>query len=289
MKKIGILIISLFATISMTDVSAQTNAFYVNNNNVSMTEEQYDYLLNFYTNDNIAEMTQSKFDKEFNNQLVLKKTDNKYIKTITNIDENGQSSSTDIEITKEEYDNPITTYATCTEGVSVDCWDTSYKRLTLTAWVGTGSESDSMRIVILNSWKTMPSVRSYDVIGVRYVNYTPSTAWGDQSTISENNGRRSVSYSYNGSNMNIKSNGIGISQNLIDDASIYYLENRIVIEGKTTSSTLGIYGSYQHAKKTVTLAQSKNYNFGNGLGGVFSFNSGIGSNYDGMQGVKFVY
>lgn len=287
MKKIGILILALLV-VPFTTVSAESNSFYVNDNNISMTEKQYNYLLNFYSPTYVTTMSQSIFDQEMNKNLVLESVDQKYIKTITHRGLNGEIISNDYEITKDEYENPITTHANCEIGTAIDCWDTNYKKLALYIWRDE-DDSTSMRIVLQNYWKVMPAVRSYDVIGVRYNNFVASNAWGDQYVYITSSGYTDIQYSYGGSNMNIKSNGIGISQNIVNNSDLYDLSNRLCIDGHTTSSSLGIYGSYQHATSDVTLDQSKNYTFGNGLGGVFVFNSGIGSKYDNTRGVSYVY
>ncbi len=287
MKKIGILILTLLV-VPFTTVSAESNSFYVNNNNISMTEEQYNYLLNFYSPTYITTMSQSRFDQEINKNLVLESVDQKYIKTITHKGLNGEIISNDYEITEEEYENPITTYATCESATAIDCWETNYKKLELFVWIDS-DDSTSVRIVLINRWKVMPTVRSYDVIGVRYNNYTAYDAWGEQNVYITSSGYTGIQYAYGVENMSIQSNGIGISQNIVNNYDLYDLSNRLCIDGHTTSSSLGIYGSYQHATSDVTLGQSKNYTFGNGLGGVFSFNAGIGSKYDNTRGVSYVY
>lgn len=236
-------------------------------------------------------MSQDKFNTEMNKKFTQTAVTQKYIKTITYVDSNGNATTNDYEVSKQEYNNPIISRANnCTEDFAVGCWETTYKKLYMIIWgLGSNNVVEEERIVLMNEWKIMPSVRSYDVIGVRYYNWQATTAWGDQTAYSYDEGVNTTEYSYNGSNMNIQSNGVGISQNLYDYSSLYGLTNRIVVEGKVLSDHIGRYGSYQHATQTVTLAQSKNYTFGNGMGEVFLFNSGIGSYYDNMQGVSNAY
>lgn len=48
-----------------------------------------------------------------------------------------------------------------------------------------------------------------------------------------------------------------------------------------------IYGSYQHAAKSATLAESRKYTFSPyGKGGVFDFESSVSDKYDAMGGVE---
>lgn len=288
MKKIIMIILLCGLFISCISVNASEVVHVTNLNGTKMTEEQYQYLSNFYTEKTIMNMTQDKFNNEMKKNFTPVEETKKYIKTVTYIDSKGTPTSNDYEVTEQEYNNPIIPRANnCVEDNAVECWETTYKKLYMTIW-GWGSNNivEEERIILINEWKIMPAVRSYDVIGVRYYNWQPTTAWGDQTAFSYDEGVNTTEYSYNGSNMNIQSNGIGISQNLYDYSSLYGLSNRLVVEGKVLSDHIGRYGSYQHATRDVTLAQSKNYTFGNGMGEVFLFNLGIGSYYDNMQGVS---
>ena len=76
--------------------------------------------------------------------------------------------------------------------------------------------------------------------------------------------------------------------NIVDNASSSLL-NSLFIKFKIRENvTLTYYGTYQHATKNVTLAQSKSYNFAaNGLGGVLYYsNATIRGYYDGMKGIS---
>ncbi len=290
MKKIMLFLLCAFFA-SGIQVYASENTYITNLNGINMTKEQYQYLSNFYTEKTIMNMTEEKFDSEMNRIFSPKEESQKYIKTVTYFDMQGVPTSNDYEISEQEYNNPIIPYANnCTEDFAIGCWETSYKKLHMVIWGSGETKVETERIVLINDWKVMPKVRSYDVIGVRYYNWQLTNAWGDQTSISSNEGVNTTEYSYNGANMNIQSNGVGISQNLYNYSSTYSLSNRIVAEGNVLADHIGRYGSYQHATRDVTLAQSKNYSFNsNGLGEVFAFNSGIGSYYDGMQGVSHAY
>ena len=63
------------------------------------------------------------------------------------------------------------------------------------------------------------------------------------------------------------------------------------IEDYTKASPFKVYGTYQHAKSSVSLSESQNYSFSSrGLGGVLKFNKdSIKNKYDGMTGVRGVY
>lgn len=89
--------------------------------------------------------------------------------------------------------------------------------------------------------------------------------------------------------MVVGSNGVGLSQNLVDDTSIISMTNTLRVWGTITNTrNYFVNSTFQHAQSDVTFAQSQNYQFStNGLGGVLSFNNGIGSKYDAMTGLSF--
>ena len=129
-------------------------------------------------------------------------------------------------------------------------------------------------ITIVATWKKSPNIRSYDVIGaflegVDFVTY-PVT------TVNNSTGSR------NSSETIINSNGFGVSIKLLETG-----DDMIVSQYFRTTKNGTIFGSYQHAAKNITLANSKRYVISkSGYGGVFKFESGINNYYDGMGGVN---
>ncbi len=135
------------------------------------------------------------------------------------------------------------------------------------------SNSGNNKISIVATWKNDPKVRSYDVIGA----YLEGPKWNNMLTrINYNSGN------YSSNEINSFYNGFGVSVKLPSNGS-----NIIVSQSFNYTGSGTIYGNYQHAKSSVTLAQSKKYTIDrNGFGGVFSFYDGIGSKYDAMGGVS---
>ena len=147
-------------------------------------------------------------------------------------------------------------------------YESASKKLTIATVCG------STCLVTMNAvWTASPNVRSYDVIGayldeVELYN-TPTT------TVANSTGS-------NRSNEIIeKANGFGVSISLLSSGtdmqiSQYY---RVTTGGH-------VYASYQHAKKTISLSNSKKYEISrSGYGGVFLFDSGYSDYYDAMRGV----
>lgn len=145
---------------------------------------------------------------------------------------------------------------------------TSYK----TVRIGKGCNPMFCAINIENEWHVSPSVRSWDNIGAyldgtslishegTYVDSTAGTNW----------------FSY----LNT-TNGIGNSVELPSTGE----DITISMSFKVTRGGT-VYGSYQHAMQSTTLANSQNYTLSiGGYGGVFLYNGNAIGIYDGMNGV----
>lgn len=187
-------------------------------------------------------------------------------------------------ITKEEYNNfnknedsKSVVVGNCTLPAYMynDCYETNAKRLTLTYY--TYPES---KIGVINTWKTLPSIKSYDTIGVYHDGKFTVTSANGWQYYDDN----SQYYSYNGTNMKNDTGGISISQDIVNSVSSS-LSNELWVYGYFNTNLQQLTASYQHAVTNISLATSKNFYFsGNGMGRVFYWNTSW-SNWDNMQGV----
>lgn len=145
---------------------------------------------------------------------------------------------------------------------------TSYK----TVQIAAGCYSDCCYMDIQNTWHVSPYVRSWDNIG----------AYLDGVSLISHDG--TYVYSTSGINWfnNLKTtNGLGNSVKLPDTG-----ENIIIDMSFTVSRGGTVYGSYQHAMQSTTLANSQNYTLDLiGYGNVFSYYGNAIGIYDGMNGV----
>ena len=181
----------------------------------------------------------------------------------------------------ESIDIPVSDFPEeiAPEGNRGSSYSTTYKTLSVTA---IPIDSINYNVNLTLQWKQMPTIRSYDVIALRFANMAMSmgTQYGYQ-TYSGGN----VYYSYNGSNMKLLSNGFGISMNLVNN-SISYLQCFISVVAAKASGA-AIYGAYEHATTNTTLAKSKKYTLSSiGQGGVINFDSTVWNIYDDMNGVN---
>lgn len=134
--------------------------------------------------------------------------------------------------------------------------------------------STNCLVAISLNWINLPKIRSYDILGI-YIDNT-SIKRIDNTIIETNKGRSNYAYT------NKASNGIGTSFKLPTDVTYLRISQTLTVEKKGS-----INASYQHATKTISYANSKKYTFSKtGIGGVFSFNTGIQDYYDCMLGVQ---
>lgn len=218
--------------------AAKAESYYTNNNGVSLTEKEYNYVIDFYGDDYPSKMTAEDYN------------------WIQKMDVNNR----DYKIEKY-YDNDTTTRSTHHQ--------TSSKYLAIS------KSCDSICTVnILLKWLKNPNVRSYDVIGARFVN----TSLVSNSTSTYVHSSSGTTYY---SNYQYFSNGFGNSVKLPSEATNIMVQQSFSVQNSGT-----VYGSYQHATGYISLAQSKKYSIDlNGSGNVFLFNSSVDDYFDQMGGV----
>lgn len=152
------------------------------------------------------------------------------------------------------------------------------------AYYSTNSKSVSLikngnYVTLLGSWKVNPTVKSYDVIGIRLSGVTLNGSFTFKQTYVSNG---SYKVTYNGNNKTL-SNGFGSSA-LLQAGSNQEYSLTFMVSGSGT-----IYGTYQHATSSVTLNQSKDYTISSsGLRNVLDFSSSVRDKYDKMTGVDLI-
>lgn len=291
MKKNFIVLLVTFM-IMPAIVFAQEIVYYTNEKGATLTEEQYNYLIDFFDEDTLYTMTMEQINLIKDMRDLTVTTETKYVRTDEIYDITGNLLDVDNnEVTEEEAlnyeeDSLISTYA----------WNITYQTTMKKLYMKVVSGSTSTKIVtITNTWLSLPNVRSFDVIALR-----PET---NSMSINVNSDLISgyqkwdgnvISYDINSSNLKKSSTfngkgGVGISMNIVDDVSSS-LVNSMTVYFLCSNSDFEIYGTYQHATSDVTLAQSQNYSFkSSGYGGVLDFASSVKSKYDNMNGVYLHY
>ena len=246
MKKVLSLLILSTAIIGIGKVNAESNndIYYTNPNGISLTEKEYNY-------------TKTMFNEHF--LEIMNQEDYEFIKR-SNVNDS------EVEITIKEPDYIQSRTSSYVE--------TQAKRLAISK----SCTNSICTVIMTNTWKYEPKVKSYDVMGAKFSN---TSRYDDgYAAIWKVNGTNHVCSEYV-----TNANGIGCSYKLPSDstADIYtYMTFEVYETGGL------VYGSYQHATSSVTLSQSKNYTFSlGGYGNVFLFNTTKAKDsYDGMGGVS---
>ena len=250
--------------------------YYTNNNGISMTEREYNNLLNLGFKDfEIANMNTVIFNenKDYDDAHVEVEAHRYYRTEYSTID---GSVISNFEITKEEFNNA---QLNCRgNGESM----TSYKDLISSI---TYVNSNAKRFRASMTWLNIPSTRSYDIIGAGFSNgyiqvssrvpnleTTHCTSASNCTTV--NSG-----YAYKKT-----SSGAGASFPLPSGAivslytTLYY--NVQKKSGAGTITYLRMAGDYAHATSTVSFSQSQQY--GLGYDGLY-LDASIMNYYDAMD------
>ena len=133
-------------------------------------------------------------------------------------------------------------------------------------------------ITLMAKWINEPKIKTYDVIGVRF---------GSGVSLKGNISFKQIYKDSSGNNIEITnhydrvlSNGFGCSFK-VGNGTDYNISIQFDYSGSGI-----VYGSYQHAKSSSTLAESQKYTISSsGYGGVFTFDSSVKDKYDAMGGV----
>ena len=243
--------ILLLATITVVLVSGmqvfalnQSNyKYYTNKNGITLTQKEMDFVNQFYGKNFFDKMTLE--DYEWIEDLNINTND---ISIETYYD--SSLSSNDIDKRKS------TSHAT------------NYKKISIAK-----SCSNVCTIITDVEWYINPSIRSYDIIGYRFVN-TSLTSNVITTKVSSSIGTTYFS------NNKIFQNGVGCSIKLPDNATNIMVQQKIY-----TTANGHVYASYQHATSNITLDISKQYTIGTSVGNVFSLYGSAVGKFDQMGGV----
>ncbi|MBR3523961.1 MAG: hypothetical protein IKN87_04720 [Bacilli bacterium] len=296
MKKIVLTTLLLLLLLPFTVHAKMQREYYVNEQNVRMTMDQYSKLVEVYGKESVDSMPQNVFDREKNINYVKIGEETKYVKVVYQLNQFGNVIGTEeTEISKEDYDkvNP----AACKEDLakSNPTHETSYKLINISMYganPGPDGGYTAINFILTTNWKIIPSTRSYDVTGLRFHNFNInlSTIWGTLRYSSDGNTYNVQNYTTASSGFNAPGGdyGFGISMKLPSSTSIIYLRTQVSATGNYTDLLdYGAYGSYQHATSNVSESQSKLYTISStGMGQVFKFANSVASYYDNTQGVS---
>lgn len=135
-------------------------------------------------------------------------------------------------------------------------------------------------VTLMAAWLTVPTIHSFDVMAVRLSGCILDGDFSFKQTYVSSGHMYVVR---NGMNQYF-SNGFGASALLQYGTDNEYTMTFAVLGSGT------VYGTYQHAIRSVSSADSLNYTIAsNGYGKVAKFASNVSLNYDGMNGVDISF
>lgn len=267
--------------------------YYTNSNGATLTEEQYNTLIEVFSENTLYSMSEEQINIIKNETDFDVSTETTYIKTTDTYNILGEYTGS---ISQEVSENYALNYNPNDEIMPMS-WtaehQTSMKRLELR--VVTGNSISYKIATITNTWLSIPKVKKFDVIALRpgsnsmTINVVKGLITGYQKA-----DNTTINYDGDSDNTKISSSftghgGIGISMNILD-AVQSSLENSMTVYFLTGSNPFDLYGTYQHAAQSTTLAESQDYTFdASGYGGVLNFSNSVKNKYDQMQGVHVSY
>ncbi|MGN0270258.1 MAG: hypothetical protein ACI4CX_06135 [Candidatus Weimeria sp.] len=281
---ITVMITVIFSLINVIPAYAD-DAYYTNMNGVVLTESEYHNLSRVFNEDTIATMDSDMINSlKDNYSLSIIDDTVKYVRVDSVVDSCGNViKSSEKEVSKEQAENFEQPIYPQSHDIT---YQTSIKKLHMTI---IGGDSSRKIITLTNTWLSIPSTKSYDVIAIRIGSAAMELHYNDPISGYQKYDGQVISYNSSSSNLKKASKGIGLSMNIKDNVSSS-LENSLTVQLLKGQGNLKIFGTYQHAQSPVTLSESKSYSFGDGLGSVLVFsNSSIGNKYDGMKGVSLDY
>ena len=251
---------------------------YTNYYGIKIDSNSYEKLLKFMNEKQIKYLNQEVFDLIMTDKVQA--YDAALIETTYVVDSLGNVK---IEINREveDVDSKFLQNTNSTNAGGFEDLETEYKYVRLLVTAGGGSA----QIRVLNEWLKMPKYKSFDVIATRWTgNFNVTEYTGTQET---NGNSGNIFYKQGNGNFKTATNGIGLSQNLVDSATT--IDSVLYVEGNCSGSGY-IYGTYQHAQKNITLATSKLYYFrASGMGGVLDFYGAAVGVYDDTPGLSISY
>lgn len=293
MKKKIILSVLLFIP---TFVFASENK-YINTNGVEIDKSIYTEFNDVMTQKQINELTSFEYEKLKDKDIVSYSSEEKYFKNVYVMDSEGNVLDSYLfEMNEDDYNSDE--ILTPSENFQVNStWmggdntiQTDYKKLKISA---ARDISNRLSVTLTNTWKKIPAVKEYDILGFRVSDSSAITYLVATYSASQVYDGTTASYKYNTSGNTVQAkSGIAQIMNIVNSTS-KSLSNNLYITlfgNSTMASGFTLTASYQHGVNAQnTFDQVKNVTFSaSGLGGVFKYPTKVANNFDKMAGVSLL-
>lgn len=240
MRKRSCFLLTVLCSILFTTNGYAKEVYYENQNGVSFNKEEYDFLSYMFWDGSQDLMTINDYNKFIKSGIMFG------------------------DIKRDEYIediNSIMPYATEV--------NTPSKKLNIVS-----SCTSNCLISVTLTWKGIPAIKSYDVMGAYLENISLQNRVSTTIATSSN--------TINSNEIKEFNNGFGVSVELPK-----YGNNIVINQIFRVAKQGTVYASYQHPTKNISLNDSKNYTLSRtGYGGVFNFSDTVANTYDRMNGVS---
>ena len=282
------MVLTMVCDVSAAKGKEKDKPFYVNMNGVEMSKKDYLKAKKFFCDDTIKTLTKEQFEVVKDEEFTAVDSETKYFLTEYVENEDGGYETFETECSEEEALQYVQTQEQNVSLCEIPTHTTAMKKITIGTYAGAANTKIA---TVTNEWLSLPQVRSYDVIAVRF------TSLSALSILKANNATsgyqtwdgNTINYDSNGSNITIKTSncnagkaGVGIKMNIKDEVSRSLKMGLTVTYTRQGSNSYFVYGTYQHA--TENLSDVK-YSFSPvGMGNVLDLGS-YASKYDNTSGV----
>lgn len=284
-----LVMVIMFCEISQANMMRE-DVYYRNDKGLVLSEIEYFTAIKYIDADDLIIFNQSEFD------YIMSDTEHNIGESTTlySIDkykycngENvfvGEETLTEEEFLTRETENVKKSGAAETKEEVT--YSTAMKKITLQAYYTSGN---TVRTALTCKWLSIPVTKSYDIIALRFVNFSYITDTNETDNLEGYQFYDGKQIHYNHSNGNFKkcSKGVGLSVNIVDSVSTS-LSVKLIANVYSSTSVFTAYGTYQHSVDDISLNTSKRYDIvsENGVGDVLKFKWGAGSHYDNMAGLR---
>lgn len=282
------------------EVEEKDGKIYLENaGGVGITREEYNKLRANYSEKEIAQMDYSELMNLQDGDMKVIDKQTLYVKTDYYKDATGQIRTEETIISPDKVEQELAKinnrlFADKRDAILLanddhtDYRETAMKKMTMETFKN--STGGKYTVTLKNEWQSMPSVRSRDVIAIRFGAVNGLTVYKAEETWAQQiwNGNV-IKYSSTSDKFYYKTSGsadgkagVGVTMNLKDDASSLtcYLQVRYSASALYAYS---IYGAYEHATAAVS---DTSYTFSPiGMGGVIEFKKNANL-YDNTTGLR---
>lgn len=280
-------IYSCFALLllGITTPVVHASAYYTNYNNIEMTENEYNNLVELgFTEDEIYMMGNTEFETNKDIEGTSVSSTEQYYKTTTII-RNGITTTSSERISEEQYELEKDANQQ-TRSIYDGLVTTEYKHMLMHM---AQLDDNEMRLKITLTWLNIPSTRSNDIIGIgfeqAYVDINSSLYF--QQNYTNSSGSHSSVTCIQQTFDTGASSVFDLPNGTISALSSYMYYDVIKVDEDYTVTEMDAGGDYAHATSSISETNALKHSVNHGTG--IELQSSITSYYDGINVATATY